>query len=219
MITRIFASAGSASEGRALRLGTSLSTTPQERLDSTSMVVRNGEREGLAISCTQNTLPGACATHFSREHMTAHSVAQDQVVSASFIVIPHAHSHPVSLMSLLNVKFTPFPSLFSSPSASSSRVSTSIPGRARSWCQSPDAPTRWRESGRLVDSTPNTGCEPNLANSSSYTDLEHTSIDIPDGHQDFRCSDTSAEGIPNSEALSSSRKAAASKVSSLFGHS
>ena len=33
----------------------------------------------------------------------------------SFIVIPHAHSHLVSLMSLLNVKCTPFPSLFSSP--------------------------------------------------------------------------------------------------------
>ena len=225
MRKRFFASAGSASEGRTLRLGTSLSTTPQERLESTSMVVRNGEREGLAISCTQKTLLGACATHFSREHMTAHSVAQDQVVSASFTVIPHAHSHPVSLMSLLNVKFTPFPSLFSSPSASSSRVSTSIPGRARSWCQSLDAPARWRESGRLVDSTPNTGCEPNLANSSSYTDPEHTPIDIPDNNPDVRCSDdvtmmsTSAEGIPNSEALSSSRKAAASKVSSLFGHS
>ena len=97
---------------------------------------------------------------FSFEHMTAHSVAHDQVVSSSFIVIPHAYSHPVSLMSLLNVKFTPFPSLFSSPGASSSRVSTSIPGRARSWCQSPDAPARWRESGRLVDSAPNTNYEP-----------------------------------------------------------
>ena len=90
---------------------------------------------------------------FSRAH-TAHSVAQDKVVSASFIVIPHAHSHFVSPMSLLNVKFTPFPSLLSSPSASSSRVSTSLPGRTRSWCQSPDAPARWRESGRLVDTAP-----------------------------------------------------------------
>ena len=58
-------------------------------------------------------------------------------MSASFIVIPHA-----LLMSLLNVKFTPFPSLLSSPSASSSSVSTSIPGQTRSWCQSPDAPAR-----------------------------------------------------------------------------
>ena len=72
-------------------------------------------------------------------------------MSASFIVFPHAHPHLVSLLSLLNVKFTPFPSL-PSPSASSSRVSTSLPGRTRSWCQSPDAPARWRESGRL--STP-----------------------------------------------------------------
>ena len=63
-------------------------------------------------------------------------------MSASFIVIPHAHSHRVSLMSLLNVKFTPFLSLFSSPSVSSSRAPTSLPGRTRSWCQSPDAPAR-----------------------------------------------------------------------------
>ena len=146
-------------------------------------------------------------------------------MSASFTIIPHAHSHPVSLMSLLNVKFTPFPSLLSSPSASSSRAPTSLPGRTRSWCQSPDGPARWRESGRLVDSAPNTGYEPNLANSSSCTHPEHTAIDIPDRHQDFWCSDvvtmmsTSAEGIPNSEALSSSCKAAVSKVSSLLGHS
>ena len=128
-------------------------------------------------------------------------------------------------MSLLNVKFTLFPSLLSSPSASSSRVSASIPGRTRSWCQSADAPARWRESVRLVDSAPNTGYEPNLANSSSCTHQEHTAIDIPDRHQDFWSSDvvtmmsTSAEGIPNSEALSSSRKAAVSKVSSLLGQS
>ena len=76
-----------------------------------------------------------------------------------------------------------------------------------------------------MDSAPNTGYEPNLANSSSCTHPEHTAIDIPDRHQDFWCSDdvtmmsTSAEGTPNSEALSSSRKAVVSKVSSLFGHS
>ena len=123
-------------------------------------------------------------------------------------------------MSLLNVKFTPFPSLLSSPSASSSRAPTSLPGRTRSWCQSADAPARWRESGRLVDSAPNTGYEPNLANSSSCTHPEHTAIDIPHRHQDFWCSDvvtmmsTSAKGIPNSVALSSSCKAAVSKASS-----
>ena len=110
-------------------------------------------------------------------------------MSASFIVIPHAHSHPVSLMSLLNVKFTPFPSLLSSPSASSSMAPTSLPGRTRSWCQSPDAPARWRESGRLVDSAPNTGYEPNLADFSNFTNLEHNQIEIPDNNPDFRCSD------------------------------
>ena len=98
-------------------------------------------------------LERATAHFFSWAH-TAHSVAQDKVVSASFIVIPHAHSHPVSLMSLLNVKFTPFPSLLFSPSTSTSMTPTSLPGRTRSWCQSPDAPARWRESGRLVDSAP-----------------------------------------------------------------
>ena len=57
-----------------------------------------------------------------------------------------SHSHTriliLSLMSLLNVKFAPFPSLLSSPSGSSSRISTSVPNRTRSWCQSPDAPAR-----------------------------------------------------------------------------
>ena len=59
---------------------------------------------------------------------------------------------------------------------------------------------------------------------SSYTDPEHNPIDIPDDNQDFQCPDdvtmisASAGGVPNSEASSSSRKAAASKVSSLFGH-
>ena len=136
-------------------------------------------------------------------------------MSASFIVIPHAHSHPVSLMSLLNVKFTPFPSLLSSPSM----APTSLPGRTKSWCQCPDAPARWRESGRLVDSAPNTGYEPNLADFSNFTNLEHNQIDIPDNNPDFRCSDDvtmisgSARGMPTSEALSSSCKAAASKVS------
>ena len=86
---------------------------------------------------------------FSLAH-TAHSVAQDKVVSASFIVIPHAHSHPVSLMSLLNVKFTPFPSLFSSPSASTSMAPTSLPGRTRSWCRSRVWPLgRFRSKHRL----------------------------------------------------------------------
>ena len=77
----------------------------------------------------------------------------------------------------------------------------------------------------MADSATNTGYEPNFANFSSYMDPEHTSIDIPDNHQDFLCPDdatmipTSPESLPNFEAFSSSQKAAASRVSSLFGHS
>ena len=77
----------------------------------------------------------------------------------------------------------------------------------------------------MADSASNTSYEHKLANFSSYTDPEHTSIDIPDSHQEFLCPDdvtmipTSPEGLPNSEALSSSQQAAARRVSSLFGHS
>ena len=83
---------------------------------------------------------------------------------------------------------------------------------------------RWRESGRLVDSAQNTGYEPKLADFSHYTDLEHNLIDISDNNPDFPCSDDvtmisgSSRGMPNSEASRRSRKAAASKVSFLFGH-
>ena len=92
---------------------------------------------------------------------------------------------------------------------------------ARSRCNSSSAPLAGVS---LTDSVPNTGYEPKLANSFSYTDPEHTPIDIPDNHQAFLCRDdattipTSPEGLPNSEAVSISQKAADSKVSSLFGH-
>ena len=75
----------------------------------------------------------------------------------------------------------------------------------------------------MADSAPNTGSEPKLAKFFSYTDPEHTPIDIPDSHHDFLCPDdvtkipTSPEALPNSEAFSSSQKAAAGRVSSLFG--
>ena len=58
---------------------------------------------------------------------------------------------------------------------------------------------------------------------SSPTSLA-TRIDIPDSHHDFLCPNdvtmipTSPGCLPNSEAFSSSQKAAASRVSSLFGH-
>ena len=63
----------------------------------------------------------------------------------------------LSLMTLLNIPFILFPSLHSSPSASSSRVSTSFPNRTRSWCNSLSAPARRSEPGRMSDSAPNTG--------------------------------------------------------------
>ena len=47
-------------------------------------------------------------TSWSVQHTLRTPWLKIKVVSSSFIVIPHAHSHPVSLMSLLNVKFTPF---------------------------------------------------------------------------------------------------------------
>ena len=109
----------------------------------------------------------------------------------------------------------PFPSLNSSPSASSSRVSMSFPNRTRSWCQSPSAPARRTKSAQMADSAPNTSYEPNLANFSSYMDPEHTPIDIPDSHQDFLCPDdatmipTSPVGLPNPEAFSSSKQTTA----------
>ena len=70
--------------------------------------------------------------------------------------------------------------------------------------------------GSPDDSDPNVCYEPNIADFSSYTDPEHNPIDIPDDNQDVGCSDDatmisgSARGMRDSEALSSSRQAAAS---------
>ena len=146
-------------------------------------------------------------------------------MSASFIVIPNSHSHTVSLMSVLKVTFAPFPSLLSSPSAPSSRASTSLPVRRRSWCQTPSAPAcHWSESGRMAHSAPNTGYEPKLANFFSYTDPEHNPIDIPENNQ-FSCAQTTSQlfsavqevcQIPKHSAAAET--AADSRVSSLFGH-
>ena len=124
---------------------------------------------------------------FSWAH-TAHSVAQDKIVSASFIVIPHAHS-----------QFRHAQEVGGLPSSAPA--------------------SHLRESGRPPDSAPGTGYEPNLADFSKHVNTEHNPIDIPENNPDFRCSDgvtlisSSARGMQNSEALSSSHKAAASKVS------
>ena len=154
--------------------------------------------------------------HFFSWAHTAHSVAQDKVVSASFIVIPHAHCHPVSLMSLLNVKLTPFPSLLSSPCTSSSGFNVtsrphkklvSISRRTRSlegvWRHGRfrSKPRKWAQVRRLLQ----------LHGSGAQPDRH------PRQQPDFRFTmiSGSARGLPNSEALCSSRRAA---VSSLFGH-
>ena len=64
---------------------------------------------------------------------------------------------------------------------------------------------------------------PTSPTSPAARDPEHKPIDIPENHQEFLCPDdvtmvtTSPEGLPNAEALSSSQKAAARRVSPLFG--
>ena len=120
-------------------------------------------------------------------------------------------------MCLLNVPYRPFPRVLSSLSAASSRPFSVYHIHCKN---SPSAPARWSESGRMAASAPNTGYEPKLANFFSYMDPEHTPINIADNHHNFLCLDdvamipTSPEGLPNSEASSSSRQAAVGRVSS-----
>ena len=155
-------------------------------------------------------------THFSRTCTTAHalhiSFGSIEIESASLI-------HPVSCLYC----FLRFPNpFFSSPPAPTSSPSAST-AAARSWRQSPSAPARWRESGRLADSVPTTGCEPKLTDSFSCTDNVHTPIHFLETPQEFRCPDdatmipASTRGLPTAGASSSSIPAATSKVPSLFG--
>ena len=160
----------------------------------------------------------------SREHTLRTPWLKIKVVSASFIVIPHAHSHPVSLMSLLNVKFTPFPSLLSSPSASSSRASRHYRAAQEVGVNLQTHPlaggslAAWSIPLQAKVMSPSSPTSPITRNP------EHNPIDIPDNNPDFRCSDDvtmisgSVRGMPKSEASGSSRRAPASKVSSLLGH-
>ena len=62
------------------------------------------------------------------------------------------------VMSLLSLPRSPrhFPTTLSSPPAPTSPPSSSSTSVARSRCQSTSAPARWRESGRLADSSPQT---------------------------------------------------------------
>ena len=136
--------------------------------------------------------------------------------------VPHLSR---SSMSKLNVPFVRFLSVLSSPTAQLSRPSASTTYFARSRCNSPRAPARWSESGRIADSAPNIGYEPKPANFFSYMDPEHTPINIPASHHNILCPDdatvisTSPEGLPSSGASSSSKQTAVSRVPSMFGSS
>ena len=143
---------------------------------------------------------------------------------ASLILIPHAHSHLVSLMSMLQLSYVRFSQLLSSSSASLSQSSTTTPACTRNRRATTEANSATREEiGRFARSPARTGYEPNLVDFSNYANPEHNPIDIPDIDPDFRCSDdvtmisNSARGMPNSEALSSHR-VAVSKISFSFGH-
>ena len=57
---------------------------------------------------------------------------------------------------VISLLFPPFSKHFSSPPAPTSPPSSSSKSAARSWCQSTRAPARWREAGRLADSSPHT---------------------------------------------------------------
>ena len=127
-------------------------------------------------------------------------------------------------MSVFKFLYGSFHRFLFSPTSPSSRLSASATSIARSRCNSPSGPARWSESGRMADSAANTGYELKFANFFSYMEPEHTPIIFPDSHHNFLCSDeatmihTSPEGLPNSEASSSSKQSAG-RVSSLCGTS
>ena len=105
----------------------------------------------------------------------------------------------------------------SSSSGSPSRSATTVQTCTRSQWFSSSAPAgHWVVSGRLTDSAPHTGYEPNFADFSFYMNTEHNPIDWCS--DDVTMISDSARGMPNSKALRSSHKAEASKVSFLFGH-
>ena len=127
---------------------------------------------------------------------------------------------------MLQLSSVRFPQLLPSSSASLSQSSTTTPACMRNLRTTTDAHSATREEiGRFSRSLALTGYEPNFAGFSNYVNTEHNPIVIHENKPDFRCSDDVttisgiARGMPNSDALSSSHKATASKVSYLFGHS
>ena len=110
--------------------------------------------------------------------------------------------------------------MLSSSSASLSQTSTTTPVCMRNLRTSTEAHSVTREEiGRFGRSRARTGYEPNVADCSNNVNTELDPIDVRENNPDFRCSDdvtmisSSARGMPNSEASSSSHEAAASNVS------
>ena len=137
---------------------------------------------------TENSSWSVSQHTFSREHTLRSSVAQDKVMSASFTVIP-ARRIPIlcSLMSLLNVKFNPFPSLpilaqcfliqGSNISSGPHKKLLSIPRRT---------PLAGGSSGRLTDSRPKTQVMSPTSPTSQITRIRSNNpLDIPDNNPDF----------------------------------
>ena len=128
-------------------------------------------------------------------------------------------THSISFdMSLLNVPFSRFPQVLSSPTclaSQTSATSTSFGGSR----QNPCASARWNGmSGRMANPTQNTGYELNFY---SYLNEEHTPINLPDS---FPCRDDAtiisvAEDpeVPYSGTSSSNKQTAASRVPTMLG--
>ena len=132
-----------------------------------------------------------------------------------------SHSALISISldtSLLNVPFSRFPQVLSSPTCPTSQTSTT----STSFCGSRNNPrvsARWSGmSGRTANPTQNTGYEPNFH---SYLHEEHTPINFPDS---FQCRDgatiiSAAQDteVPCSGPSSSSKQTAAGRVPIMLG--
>ena len=96
-------------------------------------IPRSSELMDYTLILYTDTLTCGCAQHtFLHEHITAHSVAQDEgashVKSPRILIVIHL------VLSVLNIPFVPFPALHSSSSASLSRSTTTAPSYTRSRC-------------------------------------------------------------------------------------
>ena len=169
--------------------------------------VRSDATHWTRRGCTQNSLTSACAQHTSSwgQHCALRGQRSRCVACEKSA---HLHGHPSNLaMSLLNITFVPFPQLHSPSSASPSRSTTTAPSCTGSRRTPTNAHSAFREeTGRLANSTPRTGYEPNLTDLFAYTNRSD--------HPGFLCSDNltvippSPEGVPCSEASSTAASSA-----------